>query len=167
VVRKHKRTLLFLLVVTTVVVLGWWWRPTPEKRVRKKCNALAARFSKTAGESSAVMAAKMHTFGDLLGDNVVLDLDGFSQNGLYGNSELSSIAARARTQFQAVQLTFTDLSVVVIAPDDATATFTARLVAETKEGQRDSDTREIRCMLRKVDDKWVFTEFHEVRVMVR
>ena len=156
-------SILAISLAAAVVAL----RPTERKRVHKQTVRLAARFSKTPGEGPAVMAAKMHTLGDLFADTVVLNLTGFAGNGAYSQAELVSHVSRIRPMFHAIDLSFVDVHVDILGADEASVNLTARLVVSRQDGRTEEDIREVSCRLRKRDGAWRFMAFHEVQVLER
>ena len=74
-----------------------------------------------------MMAAKMHTFGELLADPIELDLLEFAGNGRHSQAEIVSHVARARGMFRSMRLTFYDVRVTIDGTDSAVAKLTARL----------------------------------------
>ena len=164
---RWRRRVAVLVLVVAAAALILALRPTEEKRVPKQLDRLAARFSKESGESTTVMAVKMHTFTDLLADEVTLEFQGWGANGTSSASELGSMLTRIRPQFAAIALTFHDVRVDVRRPA-ATVNLTARLVLTAATGGAvTEDTREVLCRLQKVEKTWRFSSFTEVNVMER
>jgi len=154
------------VLVALAVLLFLKLRPNEEKEIRRQIDALAARFSKHAGESSSVMAVKMHSLPDLFADELQLEMLGFPFNGVYRQAEISSHIARARTQFQTIDLMFHDVDVQIQDAENAVATLTGRLIIERANDKAPAeDVREVMCRLRKIDGDWRFTSFEEVEVL--
>ncbi len=163
-----KRVLRWIVVVALLagaVFAVFWVRTTEQRQVRKRLNALAARFSKNVGESNAVMAVKMHTFPDLFTDDCELELVDFPANGVYTAAQIGSMAARFRPQFKTIALTFHDERILLTGSNTATVTMTARMVTTAGEKGPNEDTREIIASLRKVEDNWLFAGFTEAQVL--
>ena len=163
--RKAKVAVFVLIAAIAGGVLIRRLCQTEESKIRKRVSALRERVSKTTGESAAVMALKMQTFGELLDDPCEVELQEFPGNGVYTRAEISSRFARIRPRFSALQLTFHDLSIRLRGSDAAEATFTARVVADTRDGENYSGAREIVCRLHKCDGAWFFARFEEVQVL--
>jgi len=167
VVRLVVRLLLLGLAVGVGVLVYRYLHPSDETRIRQQVEALAMRFSKPAAEPAAAMAVKMQRFGELFADTCELDLQGFHGNGTFTSSEIVSHAARVRSGFHAVRLTFPDVVVRVETKTEAAATVTARLRVDHDPSRFTEDTREIICQLRKVDGVWRFAAFREEMVLKR
>jgi ketosteroid isomerase-like protein len=164
-----KQTSIGVLVVLAVLGGYLWWRlhPSEEKAVAKRVNRFAECVTKSDGEGNAAMALKMNNLPGFLADRVSIDVQNRFIDGTYSGSELASHIARARTMCAQLKLTFHDVNVTVNGPDAATATFTARLTANSKSGDSQTETREIHATLKKADGKWRFTDFREEQVMVK
>jgi len=163
--RKMAKWSLLLLALGVAVAVYMWHRGGEQRRIRKQLDILCARFSKSAGESNAVMAMKMHTLPDLFAEQCDLELQNFPGNGIHSPAQIGSYAARIRPGFESIQLLVYDVKILVHGDTDATVTLTARLVMKPKSVRQTEETREITCRLKKADDAWRFSEFEEVAVL--
>ncbi len=161
-------TLLLLFVVAIGVLAYLRLRPNEEKRINKQLNSLAERVSKKPGESNSVMALKMHGLSDLFEPEVSLEIEDFPFNGVFLQNEIASHVARGRSSFRTMSLSFHDIKITLEAPDSATVELTGRLILKLSENkERNEDTREIICRMKKTDKTWRFAGFEEVRVLER
>jgi hypothetical protein len=154
------------LCALAAVALWRLW-PNEEQRVLRRARTLAASFSKSPGESAAVMALKLQRFGALLADEVELNLLGFQGNGVYSGSEVQSLAARVRPGFRSLQLDLLDSTVRFPGGGEAVVEVSARLRVVDERGSPAEDTRPIRCHLRQSEGDWLFYRFDEIEVLRR
>ena len=164
---KRRHLAMIVLAAAIVAALAVRLRPSDTKRIHKQLDRLGARFSREPGESTAVMAAKMHLFGDLFTTAFEVQLLSFAWNGMYSRAEIASHVARIRPRFRSIRLTFPDVDIRLDSPDAAVAIVTARLVVEHADGGVSEDTREVCCALKKLEDSWLFAGFYEVEVLER
>jgi hypothetical protein len=64
-------------------------------------------------------------------------------------------------------LKFYDLSISLPEKGVANVTLTARLTGTSAAGERLEETRELRCVLKKAEKKWLFSEIEVVEVLKR
>lgn len=165
----NRKKLAFAVVLILAGLAAFWWlRPPSEaERVAKRVTALAECLNKNAGETNSVMALKFNSLSGMFADTVTVDIGEINFNGTYSSSEIPSLVSRYRAMLDSLALAFHDLAVTLDGADRATATFTARATLRARNGQEQTETHEVHAQLRKVDDKWVFTRFHEENVLVR
>jgi hypothetical protein len=86
--------------------------------------------------------------------------------GSYTSEEMVSTIIRVQAMFHSIELTFHELEVEFPAADDAIIHFTAVLIGQSQVTGEDKagETREVVSRMRKVDGKWLFTEFRLVTV---
>lgn len=163
------RNLLLALILAASAAAAWWrLHPSEPRRIRRQLDRLAERVSKAESEGAAVMALKMNALGDLFESEVEVDLADFPGNGTYASSEVASHVARFRPSCRSIALSFHDVRIEIGPPRQAEAALTARLLVSAANGETQSDTRALRVLLHRGEDKtWRCARFEEIRVLQR
>ena len=162
-------TLKHILLALLIVIAGTWvafrFLESDERKVKKQFARLSEWVSKEPGESPMVMAQKVKNIGSLMSESceIKMPIDSFS--GKNTREEVSAYAARGRSYFSALDLRFYDLSISLPEKGVADVTLTARLTGTSAGGEHVEETRELRCVLKKTEGKWVFTEFEVIEVL--
>ncbi len=159
----------YILIILVVVGLGFlatrYLFQSEEKRVRKQFDLLSEYVSKEPDENAIAMANKMQKLGSLFGDSCELQVALELLSGIYTREEIASYAARARARFSRVSLEFYDLEVTFPERSVAKVTLTARLTGRTRAGEQMRDTRELECLLKMSEKKWLFTHIAVIEVL--
>lgn len=150
----------FLLVVGVAAGLFFWLRPSEEKRIRKQFRRLSEAVAKSGDEGNASTAMKMLALGNLLHEQVDIDVRDFPYNGEQSAETLVSLASRGRSYFRGISVDIYDIEVILIDHELADARCVVH-VAVDSENYRDSDVRHFMASLAKVDKTWRFTGFRE------
>ena len=162
---KLKHILIAIVIVGLGLLATRYLFQSEEKRVRKQFDLLSEYVSKEPDENVMAMANKMQKLGSLFGDSCELQVSVEALSGTYTREEIASYAARARSRFSRVSLEFYDPEVVFPERDVAKVTLTARLTGQTRAGERMRETRELECLLRKSERKWLFTHIAVIEVL--
>lgn len=159
----------YVIIALVVVGLGLfavvYFSPSEEKRVRKQFDLLSEYVSKDPDENAIAMARKMQNLGSLFGDSCELQLAVEVLSGAYTREEIASYAARARARFTKLSLEFNDLQVTFPEHEVAKVTLTARLTGQTRTGEQRRETRELECLLKKTEKKWLFSHIEVIEVL--
>ena len=159
----------YVIIALVVVGLGLfavvYFSPSEEKRVRKQFDLLSEYVSKDSNENAIAMANKMQKLGSLFGESCELQVAVELLSGTYTREEIASYAARARTRFSKVSLGFHDLEVTFPENGVAKVTVTARLTGQTRAGEQMRETRELECLLKKSENKWLFNHIEVIEVL--
>jgi len=157
--------------VITILIIGlgvgaiFYFSQTEEKKVRKQFRLLAESVSKKTGENPFVMAQKMKNLQVLFEENLTVNVAADSFSGSYSREEVLSYATASRTGFSDLSLKFFDFHIDFPEKITARAMLTARLAGRTTGGEQMDETREIECVLKKVEKKWRFTHIEVVEVL--
>jgi hypothetical protein len=162
---KLKHILIALVAVGLCLFAVLYFSPSEEKKVRKQFDLLSEYVSKDSNENAIAMANKMQKLGSLFGDSCELQVAVELLSGTYTREEIASYAARARTRFQKVSLGFHDLEVTFPENGVAKVTVTARLTGQTRAGEQIRETRELECLLKKRENKWLFNHIEVIEVL--
>jgi hypothetical protein len=141
--------------------------PGEERKVQKQFELLSEWVSKDRGEKVLRTARKMKSVGTLFAQNCVLNAHIDSYSGTYTPEEVSQHAATLRSQFSNVSLRFYDITIDFPEEGTANVIVTARLTGTSTTGDRVDDTHELKCTLKHIDDKWLFTQVEVVEVLRR
>ena len=111
------------------------------------------------------MAHKIKSIGALFAETCDLIVPVHSLSGSYPREEISSIALRGRAQFINLSLKFYDLKISFPEKGVAKVALTGKLTGRTTFGEDMDETRELECLLKKVEKKWLFSQFEVVEVL--
>jgi hypothetical protein len=88
-----------------------------------------------------------------------------SLSGNYTRQEVSTYAGSARSYVSQLDLKFYDLRIVFPEKEIAKVNLTARLTGRSTAGERMDETRELECVLRKIDKQWLFSQIEVIEVL--
>ncbi len=160
-----RRIIIGLLVVIIGIFVARYILQSEKRKVKKRFDLLSEWVSKDLDESSFTMARKALSIGTLFADNCILKTHVDSVSGTYNPKEISSLAARVRSDFSNLSLRFRDLDIGFPEPDKARVILTAQLSGGSKTRDHVDDIFELESDLKKLEDKWLFTAFEVVEVL--
>ena len=159
----------YVIVILVLLAGAAWWflHDNPEAEVRNAHQELTRLLSKTEDDPSSTMILNARLLQGLFADNCEVSGDAEMLAGSYTSEEMVSTIIRVQGMFQSIELTFHELEVEFRAPDDAITNFTAVLIGQSQVTGEDKagETREVISRMRKVDGKWLFTEFRLAKVV--
>jgi len=164
---KIKYLIVVLLIVMVGISVTFLFFPSEEKKVKKRFALLSEHMSKDYGENTFIMANKIKGISVLFGENCNFTVSDYSLSGNYTREEISGIALRGRAHFSTLGLKFYDLKVSFREKDLAQVNLTARLTGKSVYGEHVDETRELMCLLKKVEKKWLFSSFEVIEVLKR
>ena len=162
---KVKTILIAVLMVIVGILAAVFFFPSEEKKVKKQFALLSEWVSKDPGESTFTMAHKIKSIGTLFAETCDLIVPVHSLSGSYPRQEISGIALRGRAQFNTLSLKFYDLNISFPENGVAKVALTGKLTGRTTFGEEMDETRELECLLKKVEKKWLFSQFEVVEVL--
>ncbi len=163
-----KKYLIFAgLIVIAGVLVTIALIPSEEKRVRKQFRLLAEWVSKSPEENAFTMFQKMKNIGTLFDERCEMKVPDQSLSGSYTREEISTYAGSARSHLFQLDLNFYDLRIVFPETEIARVDLTARLTGRSAAGERVDETRELECVLRKIDKKWIFSQIEVIEILKR
>jgi hypothetical protein len=162
---KIKYLIIAFLIVTVGILATSLFFPSEEKNVKKRFALLSEHMSKGSGENTFIMANKVKGICVLFGENCNFTVSDYSLSGNYTREEVSGIALRGRAHFSNLGLRFHDLKVSFPEKDLARVNLTARLTGKSVYGEHVDETRELICLLKKVEKKWLFSNFEVIEVL--
>jgi gas vesicle protein len=162
---KIKYLLIGMLFVIIGIVVALIVFPSEEKKVKKRFNLLSEWVSKSPEENGLTLLQKMKNMGALFDEHCEMKAPDQSLSGSYTREEISTYAGCARSYFSHLDLKFYDLHVVFPEKGAAKVTLTARLTGRSTTGEQVEETRELECVLKKVEKKWLFNAIEVVEVL--
>ncbi len=157
--------LVVAFIVVAGIVVAIMLIPSEEKRVRKQFHLLSERVSKSPEENPFTMLQKMKDIGALFDEHCDMKVSDQSLSGSYTRQEISTYAGSARSYVAQLDLKFYDLRIIFPEKEVARVNLTARLTGRSTAGERVDETRELECVLRKVDKQWLFSEIEAIEVL--
>jgi hypothetical protein len=154
-----------VLVGGAVAFLIFW--QSEEAKVRKQLDFIAEKIEKTAGESPIIAAAKANQIREAITENLRINAPAYSSLRNISSDELSTILLGMRSRYSEISVRFYD--VVIEFPEDevASVNLTAVMDGKLTTGEHVEDLHELKCMLKKIEEVWKFTEVEVVEVLER
>lgn len=134
-------------------------------RVKRQLALLSDYASKYPGEGAAVMLMKTQAVGALFDEQCGLEVGDNFFSGDYTPEEISSKSVIMRRQFSNALISFYDINVDFPEKDKALVTLTARFTGAMSGGETVNQVRELQVILKRKNNKWLFTEFKMVTVL--
>jgi len=139
--------------------------PSEEKRVKKQFHLLSKWVSKSSEENAFTMLQKVKNIGSLFDAHCELKFPDHSLSGTYTLEEISTYAGSARSHASQLDLKFYDFDIAFPENGVAKVTLTARLTGKSTAGEQMDETRELGCLLKKIEKKWLFSQIEVVEVL--
>jgi hypothetical protein len=162
---KIKYLLMGALIVIIGIILVLTVFPSEEKRVKKRFHLLSEWVSRSPEENSFTMLQKMRDIGTLFFEHCELKAPDESFSGRYTRQEISAYAGSARSHFSQLDLKFYDLHIIFSEKEVAKVTLTSRLIGKSTTGEQVDEVRELECLLKKIDNKWLFNQIEVIEVL--
>jgi len=167
---KLKHVIIGGSVVLIGILVVLYLIPSEEKKVRKQFDLLSQYVTKEPGEDLFSMANRIKNIGRLFTESCEFKIEGdpfYSFSGKYTREEVSGYALRGRSYFSALSLKFYDLKVEFPEKGTAKVNLTARLTGKSTAREAVDETRELQCILMKIDKGWLFSSLEVVEVLKR
>jgi len=162
---KIKYLLVGALIVVVAIVLAITLIPSEERRVKKQFHLLSEWVSKSPEENALTMLQKMKNIGTLFDEHCEMKIPDQSLSGSYTRQEVSTYAGSARSYLSQLDLKFYDLRIIFPEKEIARVNLTARLTGRSTAGERVDETRELECVLKKIDKRWLFSQIEVSEVL--
>ena len=162
---KIKYLIVGALIVVVGIVVAITLIPSEEKRVKRQFSLLSEWVSKSPEETAFTMLQKMKNIGTLFDEHCEMKIPDQSLSSSYTRQDISTFAGSARSYVSQLDLKFYDLLVIFPEKGVARVNLTARLTGRSTAGERVDETRELECVLRKIDKKWLFSQIEVVEVL--
>jgi hypothetical protein len=159
----------YLLISVPIVIIGilafFYFFPNEEKKVKKQFNLLSEWVSKSPEENAFTMLQKMKNIGTLFDEHCELKAPSQSLSGSYTREEISTSAGRARSHLSQLDLKFYDFHILFPEKEIAKVTLTGKLTGRSSTGEQVDETRELECALKKIENKWLFSQIEVMEVL--
>jgi hypothetical protein len=159
----------YLLIGVPIVIIGilafFYFFPNEEKKVKKQFNLLSEWVSKSPEENAFTMLQKMKNIGTLFDERCQLKAPSQSLSGSYTREEISTYAGSARSHLSQLDLKFYDFHILFPEKEIAKVTLTGRLTGRSTTGEQVDETHELECALKKIENKWHFSQIEVVEVL--
>jgi hypothetical protein len=161
--------IVIVIFVITMVILGRWailtFFPNEEKRVKKQFQLLAEWVSKEPGESIFTLNQKTKDTGNLFDRPCKVIANPISYSGSFTPEEIAHYAIRSRSFFSILNLRFFDFNIELQERETAKVILTAKLTGTLNTGEGVDETRELECVLKKIEDEWLFHQLEVIEVL--
>ena len=159
----------YLLIGAIVAIIGiaviFCFLPGEEKKVKRQFHLLSEGVLKSPEENAFTMLQKTKNIGALFEEHCELKAPSQSLSGSYTRQEISTYAGSARSSFSWLDLKFYDFHIVFPEREVAKVTLTAILTGRSAAGEQVDETRELECILKKIEKKWLFSAIEVVEVL--
>ena len=162
---KIKHLLIGVPMVIIVIVVAFIVFPSEEKKVKKQFNLLSEYAAKSPKENAFTMLQKIKNIKILFDEQCELKFPSESLSGNYKREEIATYAGSARSYFSQLHLNFYDFSILFLEKEVAKVTLTSRLTGKSTAGEQVDETRELECVLRKKERKWLFSVIEVIEVL--
>jgi hypothetical protein len=164
---KIKYILIGVLVAIIGIAVVFYFFPNEEKKVKKQFNFLSEWVTKSQDEAPFTMLQKIKNISTLFNEQCELKAPSQSLSGSYAREEISTYAGSARSYFSQLDLKFYDFHIDFPEKGIANVTLTGRLIGRSTSGEQVDETRELECVLKKIENKWLFSSIEIVEVLKR
>ena len=162
---KIKYLVVGVLIVIIGIVVVITLIPSEEKRVKRQFDLLSEWVSKSPEENAFTMLQKIRNIGTLFDEHCEMRAPDQSLSGSYTRQEISTYAGSARSHVSQLDLRFYDLRIIFPEKEVARVNLTARLTGRSTAGERVDETRELECVLKKIDKRWLFSQIEVIEVL--
>jgi len=162
---KIKHLLVSAVIVVAGIVVIITLIPSEEKRVKRQFAFLSEWVSKSPEENAFTMLQKMKNIGTLFDERCEMKIPDQSLSGSYTRQEVSTYAGSARSYVSQLDLKFYDLRIIFPEKEIAKVDVTARITGRSTAGEQMDETRELECVLRKLDKQWLFSQIEVIEVL--
>lgn len=164
---KIKYILIGVLLAIIGIAVVFYFFPNEEKKVKKRFNFLSEWVAKSQDEAPFTMLQKIKNIGTLFDEHCELKAPSQSLSGSYTREEISTYAGSARSHFSQLDLKFYDFHIDFPEKGIANVTLTGRLIGRSTAGEQVDEIRELECILKKIENKWLFSSIEIVEVLKR
>jgi hypothetical protein len=164
VVKIKSLTILFLVLIVGTCSVFYFF-PSQEKKIKKQFALLSQWASKDREENVFILVERGKRIVTLFDENCGLKIPPYSIDGRYTREEIAAYAARARSQFSRLNLEFYDLNISFPEEGLAKVSLTGKLTGESSGRENVNEIRELECVLKEIEGKWLFREFEIVEVL--
>ncbi len=154
---------MLIVILGIIVVLALI--PNEEKRVKKQFHLLSDWVSKSQEENALTLLQKMKSIGNLFDEHCDLQIEDRSLSGSYTRQEIATYAGSARSYVSQLDSKFYDFRIIFPEKEIARVNLTARVTGRSTAGELIEETRELECVLRKIDKQWLLSQIKAIEVL--
>lgn len=162
----RKRAAIALLVVAAAWG-AWYFFPTRTRQVKRRFKAVSSWMEKDGPESRLVTAAKATKAPDFFAPECRWEAEAYHLSGKFTPNDLERYVFAGRDRLKTLHIRFYDLHVRFPGTRTARVIATVRIEGSDSDGDSLNDTHEIRCVLQKINGKWLFADVTVVQVLKR
>ena len=162
---KIKYFVIAALAVGIAVWAAFYLFQSEERKVKKQFHQLEEWVSKEGSENAFIMAHTTQKIGSLFAEKFALKTEMDSVSGTYTPEERSSLAARGRLLFSYLTLTFSNFDISFPEKGTAKVALVARLKGRSTAGESMDETHELESILKKIDQRWLFSYVEMFQVL--
>lgn len=162
---RSKASILAVLILALGILAIWRFFPDEEKKVRKQFDRFGEYASKAGDENPLATASKIKKVISLFTDPCEVEIPFTALAGKYNHQEIGAYAAGFRSRFSELSFRFDDFTVLFPEKEVAEVEVTGRLTGKQINGERVNETRELQCLLKKLEGQWLFYRFEVVEVL--
>jgi hypothetical protein len=145
----------------------WTFFPTRTRQVKRVFTRLSGAAEKDGPEGALVTAAAARKLSAFFASECRLEAQAYRLSGTVSRDDVMRYAFAARDRARTSTLRFYDVRVAFGQEGEAVAEATARVEGTSDSGDSLREVHEIRCVLRKFEGEWLFSEVVLVDVLER
>ena len=162
---KIRHIIIALLIAGIGAVAFFVFFQSEESKVKKQFKFLSEKVSKEPGEKKLAMAVKAKQLQTLFAENCGLSVPSYAISGNYTPRDVSDLALAAFSQYSKISLKFYDMNIEITENNIARVRVTANLTGKLATGEYIDETHELKCILKKAESSWLFSDFEVVEVL--
>ncbi len=153
----------FQLIALVFLILGgisFWYltRDSEELKIKRIVHALCSLTSKPENESAAMGALKISKSDEVFAPKCRFEFKYEMFSGNYTPREITANLARYWAMFQWSAVTMSDLQILEVNQENASAVFTGFLNGVTAGNKKIEEARDLYCKFIKTDGNWRISE---------
>jgi hypothetical protein len=157
------------LIRTIVVCVGMGClqcSPSGEEgKVKKQFELLSEWVSKSPGEKPLTTARKIRNIETVFAGECTLSAHDDAYSGIYTPEGVSTRAAAIRSQLSKLAVRFYDFGIDISQEGLAKVRVTAIVSGTSRAGDHLEETHELSCILKKIEETWLFSRVEVVEVL--
>lgn len=141
--------------------------PSPENRIKKQFDVLAAHIGKAPNQNPLLTAANAKRLREVFAETITLQAPAYDYRRELQSSELPALVLTATAPYSELSLSFHDLAFAFPSPDEARVGTTSRTRGRLSGDDWIEDVQELDCRFRRIDDVWRLEAIEVVEVLQR
>jgi len=158
-----------IIIVVIVAIIGVIFvkraLTSDEAKVRGVCQKLGELVSAPADEKLTTIVLRTERIKKILADSCRFEVKTYRMSDELSKEEVVSRYVAVRQMVESADVKIKDVELLSLDGDTASVTFTVRATGTIGGRSKESRTAAVIASLKKVEGKWVFTEFVEETVL--